>query len=85
MSAARSAVEKFVRPGLLLALGTGSTSALVVWAIRERFPEEAFECVVSSRATDELALSLGFKVRSLAADDRFDCHAGRGGRGRPQP
>ncbi len=72
VSAARSAVEKFVRPGLLLALGTGSTSALAVRAIRERFPEEAFECVASSRATDELALSLRFKVRSLAADDRFD-------------
>jgi len=71
-AAARSAADRFVRPGLLLALGTGSTAALAVRAIHEQYPEEAFDCVASSRATEELARSLGFKVRPLTADDRFD-------------
>ncbi len=70
--AARAAVERRVRPGLRLALGTGSTAAFAVRAIAERFPDGGFDCVASSRATEELARSLGLAVRPLAADDTFD-------------
>jgi len=71
-AAARFAAEKYVHAGLRLALGTGSTAAHAVRAIRERFPDEPFDCVASSPAIEELAGSLGLKVRPLAADDRFD-------------
>jgi len=64
-AAARHAVEKWVRPGLRLALGTGSTAAFVVRALADRYPNERFDCVASSRATEELARSLGIPVRSL--------------------
>lgn len=61
-----------VRPDLRLALGTGSTAAEAVRALAERFPGAAIDCVASSKATEELARSLGIPVRSLRADDRFD-------------
>lgn len=70
--AARHAVETFVRPGAALALGTGSTAAHAVRAIRALYPDTPFECVASSRATEELARSLGLPVRALRAGDRFD-------------
>jgi ribose 5-phosphate isomerase A len=71
-AAARHAVDTYVRPGLRLALGTGSTAARAVRALMERFPSERFDCVASSRTTEELARSLGMPVRSLRGDDRFD-------------
>ncbi len=70
--AARHAVETYVRPGLSLALGTGSTAAHAVRALVRKFPKEPFDCVASSRATEELARSLGLPVRALRAEDRFD-------------
>ncbi|HTW39789.1 MAG TPA: ribose-5-phosphate isomerase RpiA [Thermoplasmata archaeon] len=69
--AARHGVER-VRDGMRLALGTGSTAAAAVRALHERYPTGSFDCVSSSRATEELARSLGISVRSLRADDRFD-------------
>jgi ribose 5-phosphate isomerase A len=71
-AAARAAVEREVRPGMRLALGTGSTAAFAVTAIREKFPSAGFDCVASSRATEELARKVGLGVRPLAAGDRFD-------------
>ena len=71
-AAARRAVEALVRPGLSLALGTGTTAAWAVRAIADRFPHGLFDCVASSRATEELARSLGLAVRPLAAGDQFD-------------
>jgi len=71
-AAARHAVETWVRPGLRLALGTGTTAALAVRALADRFPNGRFDCVASSRATEELARSLGVPVRPLRGDDRFD-------------
>jgi len=71
-AAASFAVGRYVRPGLRLALGTGSTASEAVRAIRARFPHEPFDCVASSRATEELARSIGLPVRPLRADDRFD-------------
>jgi ribose 5-phosphate isomerase A len=70
--AARHAVEQYVRPGLRIALGTGSTAAQAVRAIAERFPDGKFDCVASSRATEELARELRIPVRPLRGDDRFD-------------
>ncbi|MCI4339225.1 MAG: ribose-5-phosphate isomerase RpiA [Thermoplasmata archaeon] len=70
-AAARRGVER-VRPDMRLALGTGSTAGEAVRALAARFPGEPFDCVASSRATEELAGSLGISVRPLRADDRFD-------------
>lgn len=70
--AASFAVERWVRPGQKLALGTGSTAAEAVRALARRFPEAPFDCVASSDATDALARSLGLSVRPLRGDDRFD-------------
>lgn len=55
-----------------LALGTGSTAGEAVRALAERFPATALDCVASSRATEELARSLGMPVRPLREDDEFD-------------
>ncbi len=70
--AAEDAVRRYVRPGMRLALGTGSTAAHAVRAVRAAYPNERFDCVASSRATDELARTLGLGVRPLRAGDRFD-------------
>ena len=71
-AAARYAVEQNVRPGLRLALGTGSTTEHAVRSIRAVFPNEVFDCVASSGATERLAASLGLPVRPLRERDRFD-------------
>jgi ribose 5-phosphate isomerase A len=71
-AAARAAVAACVRPEHRVALGTGSTAALAVRAIAERFPGRALDCVASSLATERLARSLGLGVRPLRGDDRFD-------------
>jgi len=70
--AARHAVERYVRTGMRLALGTGSTATSAVRAIREVYPSGGFDCVASSSATERLAESLGLAVRTLRGDDRFD-------------
>ena len=71
-AAARHAVHRLVRPGMRLALGTGSTAAYAVRSLVDQFPRGKFDCVASSRATEELARSLGLPVRALRGDDRFD-------------
>ena len=70
-AAAHAAVER-VRPGMRLALGTGSTAAEAVRALADRFGGTAIDCVASSRATEALARSLGMAVRPLREDDAFD-------------
>ncbi len=72
VAAARHAVDRYVQPGLKLALGTGSTAEEAVRALRARFPGTAFDCVASSSATEELARGLGLPVRPLRGGDRFD-------------
>jgi ribose 5-phosphate isomerase A len=71
-AAARHAVAHEVRPSQRLALGTGSTAALALRALKDRFPEPRFDCVASSSSTEALARSLGIPVRPLRGDDRFD-------------
>jgi ribose 5-phosphate isomerase A len=71
-ASARAAVERYVRPGSRLALGTGTTAEHAVRAVRALHPRAEFDCVASSSATEQLAASLGLGVRPLRADDRFD-------------
>ena len=71
IAAARRGID-LVRPGMRLALGTGSTAAHAVRALAARFPPARIDCVASSRATEELARSLGLGVQPLGDDDRFD-------------
>jgi ribose 5-phosphate isomerase A len=71
VAAARRGVAR-VRPDMHLALGTGSTTAEAVRTLAQKFPGVGLDCVASSRATEELAHSLGIGVRPLRADDRFD-------------
>lgn len=71
-AAAAERAVRDLRPGLRLALGTGSTAAHAVRQIAAQFPGERFDCVASSRATEELARGLGLAVRPLRGDDRFD-------------
>lgn len=72
MAAAQAAVDRFVEGTTRIALGTGSTAAAAVRALRARWPTGAFDCVASSRVTEELARSLGLQVRPLRGEDRFD-------------
>ncbi|MHB1435679.1 MAG: ribose-5-phosphate isomerase RpiA [Thermoplasmata archaeon] len=71
-AAAARAIDE-LSPGLAVALGTGSTAAEALRAIAGRFGRPApLDCVASSRATEELARSLGIPVRPLKPEDRFD-------------
>jgi len=70
--AARAAAEE-VRPGQLIALGTGTTAAFVVRELARQFPDGGgLVGVASSKATEELAKGLGLTVRALAPRDRFE-------------
>lgn len=71
-AAAKSAVQA-IGGERHIALGTGSTASFAVRAIAERFPGgTGFDFVASSRATEELARSLGLPIRSLRAEDHFE-------------
>lgn len=70
--AARTAAAE-VRPGMLLALGTGSTTAYAVRVIAtQETIRESITTVASSVATEALARQLGLRVRSLEPTDQFD-------------
>jgi ribose 5-phosphate isomerase A len=71
VAAARHAVEHYVRAGQRIALGSGSTANEAVRALAARFPQAPFDCVAASRATEDLAASLGIPVRPLRPGDRF--------------
>jgi ribose 5-phosphate isomerase A len=68
--AARAAIRR-IRPGMRVALGTGSTSAYAVRALAEKIGPE-ISVVASSTATEELADSLGLSVGPLQPSDAFD-------------
>jgi len=71
-AAARAAVAR-LRPGMRLALGTGSTASDAVRAIAGRFSaRDSLTCVASSSATETLARELGLSVGPLRPTDRFD-------------
>ena len=68
--AARAAVAR-VRPGMKLALGTGSTASFAVRAIAEKVGRDV-TAVASSRLTEDLARSLGIPVGPLQPGESFD-------------
>ncbi|HEV8050698.1 MAG TPA: ribose-5-phosphate isomerase RpiA, partial [Thermoplasmata archaeon] len=71
-AAARAAVAR-VRPGMRVALGTGSTASDAVRAIAARFPRgDSLSFVASSERTEALAGELGIPVGPLLPTDRFD-------------
>lgn len=65
-AAARAAVA-LVQPDMKLGLGTGSTAAIFVRRLAERVQAEGFalRCAATSKATAELATSLGLQVEEL--------------------
>lgn len=65
-AAARAAVA-LVQPGMRLGLGTGSTAAIFVRRLAERVKAEGFDlrCAATSKATADLASSLGLTVEAL--------------------
>lgn len=65
--AAAKAAVKFVEPGMKLGLGTGSTAVVFVHRLAERVRNEGFDlrCAATSKATAELARSLGLQVEEL--------------------
>ncbi|WP_347266320.1 ribose-5-phosphate isomerase RpiA [Paracoccus sp. (in: a-proteobacteria)] len=65
--AAARAAALLVRPGMRLGLGTGSTAAIFVRRLAERVRAEGFDlrCAATSKATADLAQSLGLKVEEL--------------------
>lgn len=65
--AAARAATLLVRPGMRLGLGTGSTAAIFVRRLAERARAEGLDlrCAATSKATAELATSLGLKVEEL--------------------
>lgn len=70
---AAEAAARRVRPGMRLALGTGSTAAFAVRAIAAKFPDGGgLVTVASSLATERLARELGLSVGPLAPRTQFD-------------
>lgn len=65
--AASIAATALVEPGMKLGLGTGSTAVVFVHRLAERVKREGFalRCAATSKATAELATSLGLKIESL--------------------
>ena len=66
LAASRAAVA-LVRDGMKLGLGTGSTAVIMVRELAARVQAEGLtlRCAATSKATAELASSLGLKVESL--------------------
>jgi ribose 5-phosphate isomerase A len=60
----------YVRDGMRVGLGTGSTVHWSIVALGERKPE--IECAATSRETEELATSLGLRVRPPDELGRLD-------------
>ena len=65
-AAAKAAVE-FVKDGMKLGLGTGSTAAFMVRCLAQRVQDEGLKltCVATSTRTAELATELGLTVTTL--------------------
>lgn len=64
----------FVEDGMIVGLGTGSTAVFMVRALAERVKNEnlSIVCVSTSKATEELALSLGLTMKDLAEISEID-------------
>lgn len=66
LASARAAVA-LVQDGMRLGLGTGSTASVMVQVLAERVKAEGLtlRCAATSKATADLAQSLGIKIESL--------------------
>jgi ribose 5-phosphate isomerase A len=70
--AAAEAALKFIEPGMKVGLGTGSTANHFTRALAAKVKKGLdVTCVPTSRATYELAKSLGLKLTTLEADPRL--------------
>ncbi len=64
------AAADFVRDGMVLGLGTGSTVAHLLDALADRRADVL--CVATSPRTEEAARALGIRVEPFGSIDRFD-------------
>jgi ribose 5-phosphate isomerase A len=71
LAVARRATE-FVRHGMVVGLGTGSTATMFIRELAQR--KLKIRCVASSDASHELGKSLGMDVRSLAELPELDVY-----------
>ena len=69
---AAEAAADFVRDGMLVGLGTGSTVAYLLAALGRRAP--AITCVASSPRTEQAAVKLGLTVKPFRSVDRLDIY-----------
>lgn len=72
-TAGYAAVE-YVRDGMVVGLGTGSTVKYFVEGLAEKVREEEFDltCIPTSVAVERLAVSLGLSVSNLVEHPRVD-------------
>lgn len=72
--AAAIAALEYVKTGMKVGLGTGSTANHFVTALADKVKTENLdiECVASSRATFQLASKLGLKMTTLEKQPRLD-------------
>lgn len=67
---AAEAAAEYVRDGMMVGLGTGSTVAYLLAALGRRGP--AIRCVASSPRTEQAAAKLGLHVQPFSTVDRLD-------------
>ena len=71
-AAALAAVE-YIRPGMKVGLGTGSTANHFIAALAQKVKDGLdIECVATSRQTFQLATSLGIRMTTLEKQPRLD-------------
>lgn len=72
-AAAEKAVETFVKDGMTVGLGTGSTAYFVILKVAELVKKGYnLKCVATSNATERLALENGITIVSLNEVDHVD-------------
>ncbi len=72
--AAAIAALEYVKPGMKVGLGTGSTAEHFITALAEKVKQEGLdiECVATSRKSFQLASKLGLKMTNLDKQPRLD-------------
>lgn len=72
--AAAIAALEYIKPGMKVGLGTGSTANHFITALAEKVKQEGLdiECVATSRQSYKLAASLGLKMTTLDKHPRLD-------------
>ncbi len=72
--AAALAALDYIKPGMKVGLGTGSTANHFITALAAKVKIESLdiECVATSRATFELASALGLRMTTLEKQPRLD-------------